>query len=134
MAYSMRSLVLVVLLCAGGIVRAQPAGSPYIAWEVENRFRLFAHEADFERHVAAYKAAIAQSGASGSLTLDAERILAQRSDGRGWAKDTSICFDGASGRLQRTCARGPDGEDENYINPADHFVVLRAVLPPEMVD
>jgi hypothetical protein len=135
MACSMRSLVLIVLLCAGGIARAQSVGSPYIAWEVENRFRLFAHEADFERHVAAYKAAIAQSGAQGSLTLDAERILAQQSEGRGWAKDlTSICFDGASGRLERTCARGPDGADENYINPADHFVVLRAVLPPEMAD
>jgi hypothetical protein len=132
MARALRSLVFVILLCTGGTVRAQPVSPPYIAWEVENRFRLFAREADFERHVTAYKAA-AQQGAPDSLTLNVERILAQQSSGRGWAKDIArTCFDSASGKLKLTCQREPDGEDENYINPADHFVELHVVLPPDM--
>jgi len=55
--------------------------------------------------------------------------------GRGWARGiTSTCFDSALGKLKKACQRGPDGHNENYINPEDHFVEVHVVLPPTMTD
>ena len=90
-----------------------------IVWEVQNRFRLFRNDADFQRHVAATK---------NDGVLAAEHRLAQASDGRGWAKDIvgRLCVD-AAGKLVETCDRG--GTRENYLAPADHAVVARLAGP-----
>src|SRR6476469_333623 len=47
-----------------------------IVWEVKNRFRLFRREADFLRHVAAL---------SLKSVLASEQLMANETDGRGWA-------------------------------------------------
>src|SRR5262245_13898287 len=93
-----------------------------IEWEAKSRFRLFRSEADFQRHVAAYR---------GDGVLGAERRLALDTAGRGWARDTveRLCLDRA-GRLIETCER--DGVRENYLSPRDHEVgvVLAGPVPP----
>jgi hypothetical protein len=97
----------------GARAQTDPAvGSPQIAWEVKSRFRLFRHEADFLRHVAADR---------GDGVLAAEDRLARDSDGRGWAQDVvgSLCVD-AVGQIGEICER--DGRQENYLAPADHHV------------
>jgi len=100
---------------------AQGAGGLRIEWEVKNRFRLFRSEADFERHVAAYRS---------DGVLGAERRLARESDGRGWARDMveRLCVDRA-GRLMDVCER--DGVRESYLAPRDHPIgaVLSGPLP-----
>jgi hypothetical protein len=89
--------------------------APQIVWEVKNRFRLFRNDADFQKHVAAYRA---------GTIFAAEQKLARDTDGRGWAKDMfdKLCVDG-SGKLTQTCQR--DGERENYLTPDDHRVVVK---------
>src|SRR5436190_20189976 len=96
----------------GTSTQAQGAGGLRIEWEVKHRFRLFRSEADFQRHVAAFRS---------DGVLGAERRLAISSDGRGWARDTveRLCIDRA-GRLMETCDR--DGVRENYLAPRDHPV------------
>jgi hypothetical protein len=108
---------------------AQPAAPPsasddlQVVWEVKNRFRLFRNEADFQRHVAADQ---------GDGVLAAERRLAVKTDGRGWAKDLlgKLCVD-AAGKLLELCPR--DGERENYLSPEDHRVGVRLTgpVPPD---
>jgi len=69
-------------LCADGArAELRTDGTLRIEWEVKNRFRLFRHEADFQRHVAA---------AHGDGVLAAERRLARATDGRGWARDGGL--------------------------------------------
>ena len=87
-----------------------PAGA--ITWEVKNRFRLFRHETDFQRHVAAHR---------GDGILGAERRLASGSGGRGWARLmlNGLCVDTA-GTVARTCER--DGVKEPYLVPSDHRI------------
>jgi hypothetical protein len=96
-------------------------GALRIDWEVKNRFRLFRTEADFQRHVAAYRG----DGVHGE-----EDRLARETDGRGWARDTveRLCVDRA-GQLMDTCDR--DGVRENYLAPQDHrvTVILGGTLP-----
>ena len=101
---------------------AQGGGSTLrIDWEVKSRFRLFRSEADFQRHVAAYR---------GDGVLGAEQRLARDSDGRGWARDTveRLCLDRA-GKLLELCDR--DGARESYLAPRDHQVgaVLAGPVP-----
>jgi hypothetical protein len=97
-------------------------GTLRIDWEVKNRFRLFRGEADFRRHVAAWR---------GDGILAAEARLEQAADGRGWARDTveRLCVD-ATGRLTENCQR--DGTRESYLNPADHRIgaTLAGMVPP----
>ena len=101
--------------------RAQNAGGLHIEWEVKNRFRLFRSEADFQRHVAAYR---------NDGVLGAERRLEIDSDGRGWARDTveRLCVDRA-GSLMEPCDR--DGVRESYLAPRDHRIgaVLAGAVP-----
>jgi hypothetical protein len=106
---------------------AQLAGTGdfHIVWEVKNRFRLFRHEADFLRMVAASR---------GDGVLAAERRLARDTDGLGWAKDivAELCLDN-SGSLLETCDR--DGERENYLSPRDYPVgVTIAGAVPDGLD
>ena len=110
-------------LCADGArAELRTDGTLRIEWEVKNRFRLFRHEADFQRHVAA---------AHGDGVLAAERRLARATDGRGWARDVvdRLCVDRA-GNLLETCER--DGERELYLSPRDHRigVALAGTVPP----
>jgi len=99
-------------------------GGLRIEWEVKNRFRLFRSEADFQRHVAAYR---------NDGVLAAEQRLASESDGRGWARDTveRLCVDRA-GRLMEFCDR--DGAREIYLSPREHRVgvVLAGSVPANM--
>ncbi len=116
---------------ASGMAHAQaplqpqaPQAEPLrIEWEVKNRFRLFRNEADFQRHVAAYR---------GDGVLAAEGRLARASDGRGWARDVvgNLCVD-ATGKLLLRCRR--DGEQENYLTPQDHRigVILTGLSEPQ---
>src|ERR1700738_2902004 len=63
-------------LCADGArAELRTDGTLRIEWEVKNRFRLFRHEADFQRHVAA---------AHGDGVLAAGRRVGRATDGRGW--------------------------------------------------
>src|SRR5262252_3113461 len=107
-------IALLLSTWGGASAHAQASGgaAPRIEWEVKHRFRLFRSEADFQRHVAAFRS---------DGVLGAERRLAISSDGRGWARDTveRLCVD-RSGRLMDTCDR--DGVRENYLAPRDHPV------------
>ncbi len=132
-----RLLILTVLALTAGAqsppARAQTPTQPpaqaaeaeplRIEWEVKNRFRLFRNEADFQRHVAAYR---------GDGVLAAEERLARASDGHGWARDVvnSLCVDG-TGALVRRCLR--DGERENYLTPENHRigVILTGLSEPQ---
>src|SRR5947207_5984506 len=104
---------------------AQGGGSALrIDWEVKNRFRLFRSEADFQRHVAAYR----DDG-----VLAAEQRLARDSDGRGWARDVveRLCLD-RTGKLLDVCDR--DGAREAFLAPRDHRVgvVLAGPVPANL--
>jgi lysophospholipase L1-like esterase len=96
----------------GTLAQAPEPDALRIEWEVKSRFRLFRNEADFQRHVAAYR---------GDGVLAAEERLARASDGRGWARDVlgNLCVDG-TGKLLLRCRR--DGEQESYLRPQDHRV------------
>ncbi len=87
-------------------------GDFHIAWEVKSRFRLFRHETDFMRQVAA---------SHGDGVLAAEQRLERDSGGLGWAKDVvgNLCIDKV-GDLIQTCDR--DGTKENYLAPSDHRI------------
>jgi len=104
------------LVCAGidNHAAAQP-GEIAIEWEVNNRFRLFRRELDFERHEAAFRA---------GSRVAAEHLLNGDADGRGWADETveHLCIN-AAGALLETCER--DGESENYLAPVSHLIVAR---------
>ncbi|MDB5568833.1 MAG: hypothetical protein JWN93_16 [Hyphomicrobiales bacterium] len=107
-------LLVAALLSAGPRPAAAQDAPLEISWEVRNRFRMFAREADFERLAAAHE---------GGGVLDAERRLAAQ-DGFGWAKDVgALCFNPALGRVKEFCER--DGLVENYLNPVKHRVALR---------
>ena len=107
-------------------VAAQESLRPglHIEWEVKSRFRLFRNEADFQRHVAAYR---------NDGVLGAEDRLEEESDGRGWARDTveRLCVDRA-GTLMDVCDR--DGVRENYLSPRDHRIgaVLAGGVPANL--
>jgi hypothetical protein len=103
---------------------AQPVQSLRIDWEVANRFRLFATQAEFDRHVAAAREA------TDKTVLGAEQWLARQTDGRGWA-DTigALCFDSFRGRILETCER--DGHRETYLNALDARIKLTARLPAD---
>jgi hypothetical protein len=143
---AIRLLVLVLLapvLVATCALAQQPA--PAISWEVQNRFRLFARECDFERHVNARKTAVAEGAMLADLTLRTEHVLARETDGQGWARDLwAVCVNAAgqrekpvlcvnaAGQVEKSCRRGPDDAVESYINPESHFVELRVTLPASL--
>ena len=113
----MRLLILLALLISfapDDVAFAQLSGTGdyHIVWEVKNRFRLFRHEADFLRQVAASR---------GDGVLAAEQRLERDTEGLGWAKDVvgNLCVD-KFGNLMQTCDR--DGEKENYLAPRDHRI------------
>jgi hypothetical protein len=97
--------------------RAQSAGDPRIVWEVKNRFRLFREEKDFQLHADALR---------GRSILESEKIMANDSEGRGWARNMvgRLCID-AAGRIVAPCNR--DGVNEDYLSPADHRISIGVV-------
>jgi hypothetical protein len=107
---------------AVAFAQGSDAGEVRIVWEVKNRFRLFRNEADFQRHLAAFRA---------DGVLAAEQRLARESDGRGWAREmvTRLCVD-PTGALLETCER--DGEREPYLAPRDHRIgaIVSGAVPP----
>ncbi|MCZ7658289.1 MAG: hypothetical protein M5U07_10725 [Xanthobacteraceae bacterium] len=102
---------------------APPAAGPEIRidWQVANRFRLFRHEADFNRLAAAMR---------GRGVLEAEQLLAVETDGRGWAAPLlgRLCLD-AAGEVPATCER--DGARESYLAPPDHRVAVTLAGAPQ---
>ncbi len=105
----------------------QPRDTAQIEWEVGNRFRLFASQADFDEQVKAFRASGSKS------VLVTEQKLALDSGGKGWAsKISTLCFDTWRGRIIAHCKR--DGVDETYINPTDARIRLTATLPADFGD
>lgn len=131
-------LLAVILLVTLNLIALAPAGAqllqlptqnpasaesngPRIVWEVRNRFRLFREERDFQLQVEAMRA--------GRSIFEAENILSEQSDGRGWARNTvtRLCAD-ASGRVTESCTR--DNVKENYFAPLDHRINVRLSNAP----
>ena len=105
---------------------AQPADSAQIAWEVANRFRLFADQKDFDDQFKVFKAA-------GGTVLAMEQALAQGNGGHGWGgKLRTLCYDDWRGRIVADCNR--DGVVEKYLNPVSARIRLTAGLPADFGD
>lgn len=118
-------------------VSAQTPGQIGIDWKVENRFRFFRYQEDFDRHVAKHHA----SNATWRSILEVERDFMDDPDlhGRGWGYDLTPRIGKSEGRLcaveQSGLARDPcvrvskteqKGVEENYVNPRSHLVTIFA--------
>src|SRR5262247_1800328 len=98
--------VTLALVCTGTSV-AQ-TGDLAIDWEVANRFRLFAVQADFDAQVTAFHAIRSKS------VFNLEQELA-KARGGGWAAGVHrLCYDEATGHVLGKCRR--DGVEEDYLN------------------
>lgn len=108
-------LVLTALMTLAPIEVLHAQGALQIDWEVRNRFRLFKEERDFKLHTDAQR--------SRSI-LESEQVLAQQSDGRGWARNAvgRLCID-LTGRVSEPCTR--EGVKESYLTPTEHPVTVR---------
>lgn len=98
-------------------------------WEVRNRFRLFSHEEDFDKHVEAWRA----SAAHANPILASEKRLAAHADsgGHGWARHMRLCFDPRKGRLIEDCERvDSDGNKlkERLVNHPSHRLRFNATI------
>ena len=123
------AIFLATVIGAIASLHAQPAPSITFDWEVRNRFRLFSHEDDFEKHVAAWKNATGDAG----RILASERTLAAMPDsgGHGWARHMRLCVNRANGRLLAECERvDSDGNTlkERMVNPRSHRIKFQATL------
>ena len=104
----------------------QSPGNLQIEWEVSNRFRLFAEQSEFDRHLKALDQAQTKS------VLGVEQQLSEN-HARGWADNVgTLCYDKFLGRITERCIR--DGHDENYLNPQDARIKTWAKLPPDFED
>jgi hypothetical protein len=116
-------------------VSAQTPAQIDIDWKVENRFRFFRYQDDFDRHVAKHQA----GGAPWRSVLEVERDFMDDPElhGRGWAHDLAprigksvgrLCAYEHSGLTVENCDRfskiEPNGKEENYVNPRDHVVTI----------
>ena len=105
------------------------AAEPRITWQVENPFRLFTRPSDSEVHRATYR----DLGDSERATpvLSAERALARRHPGDGWAAGMMdhICW--SADRNRYGCK-----EAQDYLHPRAHrvLVALRDVPDADRVD
>jgi lysophospholipase L1-like esterase len=117
------SIVLAVLIAMVPLDAASAqlasTGNFHIDWHVQNRFRLFRNDADFQRLAKA---------SHGDGVLAQEKRLERETDGEGWAKDIvgHLCVD-AYGNLLRTCRR--DGINESYLNPRDFPISAKIAGP-----
>ena len=120
-------LACLLTILAPSTALPQPAAIQ-IDWEVANRFRLFADQKEFDRHVEAMKGDASQS------ILRSEQILVEKFGGRGWADKMlgPLCFDSFRGLIAYTCVR--DGVAENYLNPPSIRIKLTAKVPADFQD
>src|SRR5215510_2001828 len=103
------------------------SGNLAIDWEVANRFRLFAVQADIDAQVTAFRAARHKT------VFDLEQELAKGRASLGWASGIHrLCYDDWTGRVIGRCRR--DGVEEDYLNPRDVRVKLTARLPANFGD
>lgn len=110
----------------GGLVSlAAPAGAePRIAWRLENPFRFFTDPKLTDTHRATYEALTDDERVQ--PVLAAERALAERHGGEGWAATMleHTCWDPAHNRHR--CRAEPD-----YLIPRQHRVVAAIEDVPE---
>jgi hypothetical protein len=106
------------LVVAVGLLAMLPdraAAEPRISWRVENPFRLFTRPSDSEVHRATYN----DLGESERTTpvLSAERALARRHPGDGWAAGMmdNLCW--SAERNRYGCRESPD-----YLHPRAHRI------------
>ena len=123
-----RTILLSVFFCGAWFQSAlsQPAATAQIDWQVANRFRLFADQADFDTQVKAFQAA-------GGSVLAAEQTLANAAGGKGWGNGLhKLCYDDWRGRIIDDCKR--DGVVEKYLNPVSARIKLSVRLPADFGD
>jgi hypothetical protein len=119
--------VSLLFLCSTQSLVAQAPAQGQITWEVANRFRLFAEQKDFDRHVNAWR--LSQAGGSSSI-LNTERKLENQLKDMGWASTVGrLCYDRVTGELARTCLR--DNMREDYVKPSKQLIKLKVSLPAE---
>ena len=136
------ALPLAAALVYAPSVSAQAPGQIDIDWKVENRFRFFRYQDDFDRHVAKHHA----NNAAWRSILDVERDFMDDPglDGFGWARTLTpregsamgrVCSSQALGLPPGSCRRfhstEAKGVEENYINPVSHLVRFVAKLPAD---
>jgi lysophospholipase L1-like esterase len=106
---------LVVCLGQLAMLPDRAAAEPRISWRVENPFRLFTRPSDSEVHRATYN----DLGESERTTpvLSAERALARRHPGDGWAAGMmdNLCW--SAERNRYGCRESPD-----YLHPRAHRI------------
>ena len=90
--------------------------APEIEWRVENPFRFFTSAASSDMHRATYLALSDEERRQ--PVLSAERALAERHNGEGWAGTVldKTCWNPVRNRAE--CKASPD-----YINPKSHQIV-----------
>lgn len=108
-------LAAILLLLA--LVPNPASAEPRIIWRVENPFRLFTRPSDTEVHRATYQAL--GDSERGSPVLSAERALAQRHPGDGWAAGMMDHLCWSTDRNRYGCRSAAD-----YLNPRAHGVVV----------
>lgn len=121
--------VAVTAMVAGGALQPAAAVTPQISWRLENPFRFFTDPKSTEAHRATYEALSEEERQT--PILSAERALAERHGGEGWAATMldRTCWDPVQNR--HTCKTEPD-----YLHPKAHRIVatLKGVLDTAAVD
>jgi len=110
-------LAAILLLLLLALVPNPASAEPRIIWRVENPFRLFTRPSDTEVHRATYQAL--GDSERGSPVLSAERALAQRHPGDGWAAGMMDHLCWSTDRNRYGCRSAAD-----YLNPRAHGVVV----------
>ncbi len=107
------TIILSMLLTLARTAHAEPT----ITWRLENPFRFFTEAASTEMHRATFLALSDEERRH--PVLSAERALADRHNGEGWAGTVleTSCWDAARNRA--ACAGRPD-----YINPKSHQIIF----------
>ncbi|MFM9941637.1 MAG: hypothetical protein ACKVP7_19310 [Hyphomicrobiaceae bacterium] len=114
-----RWVSLALLVTALGPLSPARASEPTIAWRVENPFRFFTDPAHTEMHRATYAALSEEERRT--PVLAAERALADRHNGEGWAAGVldGTCWEPV--RNRHICRDASD-----YLHPKSHRVVFTA--------
>mgnify|MGYP001231038279 CR=1 FL=1 len=125
-----RAVELTFLVALGCLAFAVPAAAePHIAWQLENPFRFFTDPKLTEAHRATYAALTDEERLQ--PVLSAERALAERHGGEGWAATMleHTCWDPVQNRHK--CRSDPD-----YLNPRAHRILasLRGVPDAAGID
>ncbi|MEZ5849629.1 MAG: hypothetical protein R3D68_03135 [Hyphomicrobiaceae bacterium] len=108
---------LAIALATALALTGTAAAEPRIEWRLENPFRFFGKPADTEMHRATFEA-LSENERIASPVLSAERALARRHGGDGWAAGVldAACWEPQ--RNRHTCAGQGD-----YMNPRSHRII-----------